>query len=103
MKIREKSSGFRAGQRVFRDDTKSTVLTERYCVSSFFFFGRKDRVLLFLLMIKHFKWSLFLNHRTIQITINKKTKIVCKFYFCFTDYAKAFHCVDHNKLWKILK
>ena len=22
---------------------------------------------------------------------------------CFTDYAKAFHCVDHNKLWKILK
>ena len=24
-------------------------------------------------------------------------------YFCFTDYAKAFDCVDHNKLWKILK
>ena len=24
-------------------------------------------------------------------------------YFCFIDYAKAFHCVDHNKLWKILK
>ena len=23
-------------------------------------------------------------------------------YFCFTDYAKAFDCVDHNKLWKIL-
>ena len=23
--------------------------------------------------------------------------------FCFIDYAKAFHCVDHNKLWKILK
>ena len=23
--------------------------------------------------------------------------------FCFTDYAKAFDCVDHNKLWKILK
>ena len=22
---------------------------------------------------------------------------------CFTDYAKPFHCVDHNKLWKILK
>ena len=22
---------------------------------------------------------------------------------CFTDYAKVFHCVDHNKLWKILK
>ena len=24
-------------------------------------------------------------------------------YFCFTDYAKAFDCVDHNKLWQILK
>ena len=24
-------------------------------------------------------------------------------YFCFTDYAKALDCVDHNKLWKILK
>ena len=24
-------------------------------------------------------------------------------YFCFTDYAKAFDCVYHNKLWKILK
>ena len=23
--------------------------------------------------------------------------------FCFIDYAKAFECVDHNKLWKILK
>ena len=27
-------------------------------------------------------------------------KSIC---FCFTDYAKAFDCVDHNKLWKILK
>ena len=33
---------------------------------------------------------------------NKKTKIVYA-YFCFIDYAKAFDCVDHNKLWKILK
>ena len=24
-------------------------------------------------------------------------------YFCFIDYTKAFYCVDHNKLWKILK
>ena len=24
-------------------------------------------------------------------------------YFCFIDYAKVFECVDHNKLWKILK
>ena len=26
-----------------------------------------------------------------------------KIYFCFIDYVKAFDCVDHNKLWKILK
>ena len=26
-----------------------------------------------------------------------------KIYFCFIDYAKAFDCVDHNKLWKNLK
>ena len=26
-----------------------------------------------------------------------------KVYFCFIDYAKAFDCMDHNKLWKILK
>ena len=30
---------------------------------------------------------------------SKKTHI----HFCFIDYAKAFDCVDHNKLWKILK
>ena len=26
-----------------------------------------------------------------------------EFYFCFIHYAKAFDCVDHNKLWKILE
>ena len=36
--------------------------------------------------------------------IIKKTKEFQKnIYFCFIDYAKAFDCVDHNKLWKILK
>ena len=29
--------------------------------------------------------------------------IICHTYFCFIDYAKAFDCVDHSKLWKILK
>ena len=34
----------------------------------------------------------------------KKTREFQKnIYFCFLDYAKAFDCVDHNKLWKILK
>ena len=36
--------------------------------------------------------------------ISKKQKSSRKnIYFCFIDYAKAFGCVDHNKLWKILK
>ena len=36
--------------------------------------------------------------------IMEKTKEFQKnIYFCFIDYAKAFDCVDHNKLWKILK
>ena len=26
-----------------------------------------------------------------------------KIYFCFIEYAKAFDCMDHNKLWKILR
>ena len=32
----------------------------------------------------------------------KKQEFQKKIYFCFTDYANAFDCVDHNKLWKIL-
>ena len=35
--------------------------------------------------------------------IKKATEFQKNSYFCFIDYAKAFDCVDHNKLWKILK
>ena len=35
--------------------------------------------------------------------IQKQGKFQKNIYFQFTDYAKAFHCVDHNKLWKILR
>ena len=35
--------------------------------------------------------------------IEKAGKFQKNIYFCFIDYAKAFDCVDHNKLWKILK
>ena len=35
--------------------------------------------------------------------IEKATEFQKNIYFCFIDYAKAFDCVDHNKLWKILK
>ena len=34
--------------------------------------------------------------------IEKAREFWKNIYFCFIDYAKAFDCVDHNKLWKIL-
>ena len=35
--------------------------------------------------------------------IKKARKLQKNIYFCYSDYAKAFDCVDHNKLWEILK
>ena len=35
--------------------------------------------------------------------IKKAREFQKNIYFCFIDYAKAFDCVDHHKLWKILK
>ena len=35
--------------------------------------------------------------------IEKRRELQKNIYFCFIDHAKAFDCVDHNKLWKILK
>ena len=35
--------------------------------------------------------------------IKKAREFQKNIYFCFIDYTKVFHCVDHNKLWKILK
>ena len=39
----------------------------------------------------------------IRWTSEKAREFQENIYFCFIDYAKAFDCVDHNKLWKILK
>ena len=39
----------------------------------------------------------------IRWIIEKAREFHKNIYFCFIDYAKAFDCVDHNKLWKILK
>ena len=39
----------------------------------------------------------------IQWIIEKAREFQKNIYFCFIDSAKAFDCVDHNKLWKILK
>ena len=49
--------------------------------------GRKTRV-----QIANFCWI-----------IKKAREFQKNIFFCFIDYAKAFDCVDHNKLWKILK
>ena len=39
----------------------------------------------------------------IRWIIEKAREVQKNIYFCFIDYAKAFDCVDHNKLWKILQ
>ena len=39
----------------------------------------------------------------IRWIMDKAREFQKNIYFCFIDYAKAFNCVDHNKLWKILK
>ena len=39
----------------------------------------------------------------IRWIMEKATELQKNIYFCFIDYAKAFDCVDHNKLWTILK
>ena len=39
----------------------------------------------------------------IRWLIEKAREFWKNIYFCFIDYAKAFDCVDHNKLWKILR
>ena len=37
----------------------------------------------------------------IRLIIKKAREFQKNIYFCFIDYAKAFDCVDHNKLWEI--
>ena len=39
----------------------------------------------------------------IHLIIKKARQLQKNIYFCFIDYTKAFDCVDHNKLWKILR
>ena len=40
---------------------------------------------------------------SIHWIIEKAREFQKNIYFCFIDYTKAFDCVDHNKLWEILK
>ena len=39
----------------------------------------------------------------IHCIVEKASEVQENIYFCFIDYAKAFDCMDHNKLWKILR
>ena len=39
----------------------------------------------------------------IRLIMEKSREFQKNIYFCFIDYAKDFDCVDHDKLWKILK
>ena len=39
----------------------------------------------------------------IHLILEKAREFQKNIYFCFINYAKAFDCVDHNKLWKILQ
>ena len=39
----------------------------------------------------------------LQIKLPTSKRIPKNIYFCFIDYAKAFDCVDHKKLWEILQ
>ena len=62
-------------------------------------------------MSKNFQmYKLYLQSRrtrnqvaNIRWIMGKAREFQKNIYFCFIDYAKAFDCVDHNKLWKILK
>ena len=38
-----------------------------------------------------------------SVVSSKKQEFQKNIYFCFIDYAKAFDCVNHNKLWKFFK
>ena len=58
----------------------------------------------------------YMKRRITVLELRLSTVVICRIikksrefqihkniYFCFIDYAKAFNCVDHNKLWKILQ
>ena len=46
-------------------------------------------------------WTI--NFQMFKLVLKKAEEFQKNIYFCFIDYAKAFDCVDHKKLWKILK
>ena len=49
------------------------------------------------------KIKLALSNDILHWIIEKAKEFQKNIYFCFIDYVKAFDCVDHNQLWKILR
>ena len=47
--------------------------------------------------------TIYIYNLIYEYTFWKATEFQKNIYICFIDYTKAFDCVDHNKLWKILK
>src|SRR5574337_1077794 len=73
-----------------------------FAVCTFFFSSRRRHTIL------SGDWSSDVCSSDLQIAnilwiIKKAREFQKNIYFCFIDYAKIFDCVDHNKLWKILK
>ena len=73
--------------KIFQDRLQQYVNRERPNVQAGFIKGRRIRN-----QIANICWI-----------IEKAREFKKNNYFCFIDYAKAFDCVNHNKLWKILK
>ena len=64
-----------------------------------------DHILSGLSTMTHLSWVVLHNTAYSFIELDKAVVHVIRLviYFCFIDYAKVFDCMDHNKLWKILK
>ena len=48
-------------------------------------------------------WTQLITHKGNSFWLEKARDVQKSIYFCFIDYTKAFDCLNHNKLWKILK
>ena len=78
------------------------------------FISHANKILLKILQVRH---QQYVNHELPDIQAGFRQRSNCQhlldhreprefqknIYFCFIDYAKAFDCVDHNRLWKILQ
>ena len=81
----------------------TSVWDECNCAVVWAFFGIAFLIILSKVNKKEDKYHM-ISHQIANICwIIEKAREFQKIYFCFIDYAKAFDCVDHNKLLKILK